>query len=434
MKLYSYAVWLAYSKKKFDQMKRKSKPKQRCVSPLPTTTLSDVFKEAKSNSKRFSTPPPYRNKPHKNILGKTSTCNELNPLQKFRFVKGITKLRAKKETPWTRCLDNGGVKVTAVETTKSWIVNLSELYFGARFASGAHSRLYHGMYKNQPVAVKIIRLPDDDESGLMVARLQKQFTREATFLSHLRHPNVIKLAGACNKSPILFIITEYLSGGSLRTLLRKLDCSPLPLDNMISIALDVARGMEYIHSQGVIHRDLKSGNILFDANFCVKIADFGVACEEAHCAVFSDDAGTYRWMAPEMIKHKPYGRKVDVYSFGLLLWEMLTGAIPYEEMTPVQAAFAVVNKNLRPVIPADCPVVLRGLIERCWSTLPERRPEFAQIVKVLEQFKADLANGGTLKELQLLTSQDHKKRLLIWIEMLSFSKVGGFRPPTAKKL
>ncbi|XP_020575410.1 uncharacterized protein LOC110021309 [Phalaenopsis equestris] len=180
MKLYSYAVWLAYSKKKFDQMKRKSKPKQRCVSPLPTTTLSDVFKEAKSNSKRFSTPPPYRNKPHKNILGKTSTCNELNPLQKFRFVKGITKLRAKKETPWTRCLDNGGVKVTAVETTKSWIVNLSELYFGARFASGAHSRLYHGMYKNQPVAVKIIRLPDDDESGLMVARLQKQFTREAT--------------------------------------------------------------------------------------------------------------------------------------------------------------------------------------------------------------------------------------------------------------
>lgn len=130
----------------------------------------------------------------------------------------------------------------------------------------------------------------------------------------------------------------------MRTLLRKLDHLLLPLDNLISIALDVSRGMEYIHSQGVIHRDLKSGNILFDRNFCAKIADFGVACEEAYHDVVGDDAGTYRWMAPEMIKHEPYGRKVDVYSFGLLLWEMLTGAIPYENMTPVQAAFAVVNK------------------------------------------------------------------------------------------
>ncbi|KAL0910546.1 hypothetical protein M5K25_021540 [Dendrobium thyrsiflorum] len=417
-KLYSFAVWFDSSRKKLAQMKRKSKPKQRSISPQPTTILSNVFKEARSHSRRFSTPPRSRNKQDNNVLRNYSPYNELSPLQQISFVKGITKLRAKKETPWARYFDNGVVRVTAVETTEKWTVNLSELYFGARFACGAHSRLYHGMYKNQPVAVKLIRLPDDDDSGVMVARLEKQFTREATFLSHLCHRNVIKLAGFCEKSPILFIITEYLSGGSLWALLRKLDHSPLPLDNLISIALDVARGMEYIHSQGVIHRDLKSGNILFDKNLCVKIADFGVACEEAYCDVLGDDAGTYRWMAPEMIKHKPYGRKVDVYSFGMLLWEMITGAIPYEEMTPVQAAFAVVNKNLRPVIPANCPVVLRMLTEQCWSTLPEKRPEFWQIVKVLEQFESDLAHGGTLKQLQFLSRQDHKKGLLVWIEKL----------------
>ncbi|KAH0453964.1 hypothetical protein IEQ34_018288 [Dendrobium chrysotoxum] len=512
LKLYSYAVWFDSSRKKLAQMKRKSKPKQRSISPQPTTILSDVFKEAKSLSRRFSTPPRSRNKQDNNVLRNNSPSNDLSTLQQISFVKGLTKLRTKKETPWARYFDNGVVRVTAVETTEKWIVNLSELYFGARFACGAHSRLYHGMYKNQPVAVKLIRLPDDDDSGVMVARLEKQFTREATFLSHLCHRNVIKffsfslsLIAACwvlQKSPILFIITEYLSGGSLWALLRKLDRSPLPLDNLISIALDVARGMEYIHSQGVIHRDLKSGNILFDKNLCVKIADFGVACEEAYCDVLGDDAGTYRWMAPEMIKHKPYGRKVDVYSFGLLLWEMITGAIPYEEMTPVQAAFAVVNKvyyplamsvissyilrpmlpfslcacllehafvehnlpileyffwryldqlrqththhihkistqnllvdskisqpteptdqdelcnpgiyyyanlktcslqNLRPIIPANCPVVLRMLTEQCWSTLPEKRPEFWQIVKVLEQFESDLAHGGTLEQLQ----------------------------------
>lgn len=130
----------------------------------------------------------------------------------------------------------------------------------------------------------------------------------------------------------------------MRTFLNKQGGKNLPLDRMISIALDVARGMAYVHSQGVIHRDLKPENILFDQNWCPKIADFGVACDEACCDPLEEYAGTYRWMAPEMIKHKSYGRKVDVYSFGLLLWEMVTGALPYEHMTPVQAAFAVVSK------------------------------------------------------------------------------------------
>jgi len=126
--------------------------------------------------------------------------------------------------------------------------------------------------------------------------------------------------------------------------LHKLERKSLPLQKLIAIALDIARGMEYIHSQGVIHRDLKPENVLIDQDFHMKIADFGIACEEAYCDSLADDPGTYRWMAPEMIKHKSYGRRVDVYSFGLILWEMVAGTIPYEDMNPIQAAFAVVNK------------------------------------------------------------------------------------------
>ncbi|KAG0447580.1 hypothetical protein HPP92_028254 [Vanilla planifolia] len=176
--------------------------------------------------------------------------------------------------------------------------------------------------------------------------------------------------------------------------------------------------MEYIHSQGIIHRDLKPKNILFDENLCVKIADFGSACEEAYSDPLAEDAGTYRWMAPEMIKHKHYGRKVDVYSFGLVLWEMVTGRIPYGDMTPVQAAFAVVDKNLRPTIPADCPASLCALIEQCWASPQEKRPEFWQIVKVMEQFESILAQGGTLEQAQNLACNDHKKWLLHWIQKL----------------
>ena len=104
--------------------------------------------------------------------------------------------------------------------------------------------------------------------------------------------------------------------------------------------------MEYIHSQGVVHRDIKHENILFDEKFEVKIADFGIACEETLSDLLVDDEGPYRWMAPEMLKRKPYNRKVDVYSFGLLLWEMVTGRIPFENLSPVQVAYAVAN-NVR---------------------------------------------------------------------------------------
>lgn len=156
--------------------------------------------------------------------------------------------------------------------------------------------------------------------------------------------SLIQFIAACRKPPVYCVITEYLSEGSLRAYMHKLERKSLPLQKLIAFALDIARGMDYIHSQGVIHRDLKPENVLIDQDFHLKIADFGIACKEVYCDILADDPGTYRWMAPEMIKHKSYGRKVDVYSFGLILWEMVAGTIPYEDMNPVQAAFAVVNK------------------------------------------------------------------------------------------
>uniref|UniRef100_A0A803QH33 Protein kinase domain-containing protein n=1 Tax=Cannabis sativa TaxID=3483 RepID=A0A803QH33_CANSA len=274
------------------------------------------------------------------------------------------------------------------------------------------------MYNGDSVAVKIIRVPDEDEGGALATRLEKQFVSEVTLLSRLQHRNVIKFLAACRKPPVYCVITEYLSEGSLRAYLHKLECKSLPMGRLIQIALDIARGLEYIHSQGIIHRDLKPENILIDEESHMKIADFGIACEEAYCDALIDDPGTYRWMAPEMIKHKSYGRKVDVYSFGLILWELVAGTIPYEEMNPIQAAFAVVNKNLRPVIPGNCPPAMKALIEQCWCLQSEKRPEFWQIVKVLEQFEASFARDGTLKLVPNQNFHDHKKGLIHWIQKL----------------
>ncbi|KAF2297704.1 hypothetical protein GH714_002355 [Hevea brasiliensis] len=326
--------------------------KQRSLSPLPETVLSDTFKEARSDRKRFSTPHPRWKDQEKKIMRKflhkefpetepSSPSSNTGPLQHLASMEGHEKSKVKKDSGWTKYFDHGGGRVNAVEAADEFSVDMSKLFLGLRFAHGAHSKLYHGVYKDEPVAVKIIRAPDDDENGTLAARLKNQYSREVTLLSRLHHRNVIK--------------------------------------RLIAVALDIARGMEYIHSQGVIHRDLKPENVLIDQEFHLKIADFGIACEEAYCDSLADDPGTYRWMAPEMIKKKSYGRRVDVYSFGLILWEMVAGTIPYEDMNPIQAAFAVVNKNLRPVIPRDCPPAMRALIEQCWCLHPEKGPSFGKL-------------------------------------------------------
>lgn len=186
------------------------------------------------------------------------------------------------------------------------------------------------------------------------------------------------------------IITEYLAGGSLRKYLHQQEPYSLPLNLILKLALDIAHGMQYLHSQGILHRDLKSENILLGEDMCAKVADFGISCLESQCGSAKGFTGTYRWMAPEMIKEKHHTRKVDVYSFGIVLWELLTALTPFDSMTPEQAAFAVCQKNARPPLPSTCPVAFRRLIKRCWSSNPNKRPHFDEIVDILEDYAASL--------------------------------------------
>jgi serine/threonine protein kinase len=116
------------------------------------------------------------------------------------------------------------------------------------------------------------------------------------------------------------------------------------LPDVIRIASDVSKGMNYLHQINIVHRDLKTANLLMDDQV-VKVADFGVARVKDQSGVMTAETGTYRWMAPEVIEHLPYDHRADVFSFGIVLWELLTGKLPYEDMTPLQAAVAVVQKN-----------------------------------------------------------------------------------------
>ncbi|XP_071698778.1 serine/threonine/tyrosine-protein kinase HT1 [Rutidosis leptorrhynchoides] len=294
---------------------------------------------------------------------------------------------------WSMILDSENVETweVAKEDQEEWTADLSQLFIGNKFASGAHSRIYRGIYKQRAVAVKMVRIPTHkDETRAM---LEQQFKSEVALLSRLYHPNIVQFIAACKKPPVYCIITEYMSQGTLRMYLNKKEPYSLSTETVLRLALDISRGMEYLHSQGVVHRDLKSNNLLLNDEMRVKVADFGTSCLETQTQESKGNMGTYRWMAPEMVKEKPYTRKVDVYSFGIVLWELTTALLPFQGMTPVQAAFAVAEKNERPPLPASCQPALAHLIKRCWAAEPSKRPDFTEIVQALEKYDECVREG-----------------------------------------
>ncbi|KAL6291870.1 hypothetical protein ACE6H2_000012 [Prunus campanulata] len=275
-----------------------------------------------------------------------------------------------------------------LENYEEWTIDLTKLNMGEPFAQGAFGKLYRGTYNGEDVAIKILERPENDPEKAQV--MEQQFQQEVKMLAALKHPNIVRFIGGCRKPMVWCIVTEYAKGGSVRQFLMKRQSRSVPLKLAVKQALDVARGMAYVHAFGLIHRDLKSDNLLIFSDKSIKIADFGVARIEVQTEGMTPETGTYRWMAPEMIQHRPYTQKVDVYSFGIVLWELITGMLPFQNMTAVQAAFAVVNKGVRPIIPSDCLPLLGEIMTRCWDANPDVRPPFTEVVRMLEHAETDI--------------------------------------------
>ncbi|XP_020578374.1 serine/threonine-protein kinase HT1-like [Phalaenopsis equestris] len=284
-----------------------------------------------------------------------------------------------------------GFPTQGLDNYDEWTLDLRQLNLGEPFAQGAFGKLYRGSYNGEDVAIKLLEKPENDPERAQL--MEQQFAQEVMMLATLKHLNVVRFIGACRKQTVWCIVTEYAKGGSVRQFLTRRQNRSVPLKIAVRQALDVARGMAYVHGLGFIHRDLKSDNLLIFGDKSIKIADFGVARIEVQTEGMTPETGTYRWMAPEMIQHRPYTQKVDVYSFGIVLWELITGMLPFQNMTAVQAAFAVVNRGARPIIPSECPPALGEIMTRCWNANPDVRPPFADIVKLLENVQAELATS-----------------------------------------
>ncbi|MED6194576.1 hypothetical protein PIB30_029846 [Stylosanthes scabra] len=303
--------------------------------------------------------------------------------------EAMEKAVARSEGSWSRSSNSLSVveKPLAAEAKcGDWEIDKRLLKIGERIASGSCGDLYHGVYLGQDVAVKVMRSEQLNDA------LEDEFAQEVTILKQVHHKNVVRFIGACTKSPNLCIVTEYMPGGSLYDYLHK-NHNVLELSPLLKFAIDVCKGMEYLHRNNIIHRDLKTANLLMDTDNVVKVADFGVARFLNQEGVMTAETGTYRWMAPEVINHQPYDQKADVFSFSIVLWELVTAKVPYDTMTPLQAALGV-RQGLRPELPKHGHPKLLYLMQRCWEADPSNRPSFQEITVELENILQEVENDS----------------------------------------
>ncbi|XP_010540027.1 PREDICTED: serine/threonine-protein kinase EDR1-like isoform X3 [Tarenaya hassleriana] len=268
---------------------------------------------------------------------------------------------------------------------------------------GSYGEVYRGDWHGTEVAVK--RFLDQETIGEAL----EEFKSEVRIMKKLRHPNIVLFMGAVTRPPNLSIVTEFLPRGSLYRLIHRPQ-NQLDERKRLRMALDAARGMNYLHSCNpvIVHRDLKSPNLLVDKNWVVKVCDFGLS-RMKHSTYLSSrsTAGTAEWMAPEILRNEPSDEKCDVYSFGVILWELFTLQQPWGKMNPMQVVGAVGFQHRRLEIPDFVEPGISDLIEKCWQTDPKMRPSFAEIMACLKQLQKP-ANSSNIQRPVPSSEHEHQ--------------------------
>ncbi|KAK2883454.1 hypothetical protein Q8A67_017091 [Cirrhinus molitorella] len=240
---------------------------------------------------------------------------------------------------------------------------------------GAFGVVCKAKWKGRDVAIKTIE--SESERNAFIVELRQ--------LSRVNHPNIVKLYGSCS-NPVCLVM-EYAEGGSLYNVLH--GAEPLPhytASHAMSWCLQCSQGVSYLHGmkpKALIHRDLKPPNLLLVAGGTVlKICDFGTACDiQTH---MTNNKGSAAWMAPEVFEGNNYSEKCDVFSWGIILWEVITRRKPFDEIGgPAFRIMWAVHRGTRPPLIKNLPKPIESLMTRCWSKDPSQRPSMEEIVKIM---------------------------------------------------
>ncbi|KAM1462839.1 hypothetical protein ACFX15_046113 [Malus domestica] len=276
---------------------------------------------------------------------------------------------------WNRILESATFDNKPLLPYQEWNIDFPELTVGTRVGIGFFGEVFRGVWNGTDVAIKVFLEQD------LTAENMEDFCNEISILSRLRHPNVILFLGACTKPPRLSMVTEYMEMGSLYYLIHLSgQKKKLSWRRRLKMLRDICRGLMCMHRMKIVHRDLKSANCLVNKHWTVKICDFGLSRIMSETNMKdSSSAGTPEWMAPELIRNEPFTEKCDIFSLGVLMWELCTLNRPWEGVPPERVVYAVANEGSRLEIPEG---PLGRLISDCW-TEPQDRPSCEEILSRL---------------------------------------------------
>ncbi|XP_030068032.1 protein-tyrosine kinase 6 isoform X2 [Microcaecilia unicolor] len=278
----------------------------------------------------------------------------------------------------TPCLKQEPV-VLPISTTDDWERPREEFTLMRHLGEGNFGEVFEGLWRQQfKVAIKVIKRDFMKE---------KDFQAEIQIMKTLRHKHILSLYATCSVGDPYYIITEFMTKGNLLDLMRSAEGSLLQVNDLIDMAYQVADGMEFLESKNYVHRDLAARNILVGEDYICKVADFGMArliknefYKSTSCHI------PYKWTAPEALQYNRFSTRSDVWSFGILLYEIITcGQIPYAGMDNAEAS-AEVSRGYRMPQPSNCPNMIYKIMSECWKTEPSKRPTFQKIKKELGQF------------------------------------------------
>jgi hypothetical protein len=276
------------------------------------------------------------------------------------------------------------------------LINPTEIILSRIIGEGSFGRVWSGQYHNNKVAVKEFVFAQAAVAGesLQKNRIIEEIVGEAGIMACLRHPKIIQIYGCSLTMQAIWITSELCGLGSLRMVLNNEKfMQKMDFLSELSICLDIADGCHYLHTRSppIIHRDLKSHNVFIQeqsrGHYVAKIGDWGsaraLALADKSTKNMTKGIGTACWLAPEVINHGHASKSSDVYSFGIVLWEIMTRKEVYPGLSAEQIIAKVANSNLRPALPPNLP--LSDIMGMCWKQNSEERPTFHQILNTLSK-------------------------------------------------
>ncbi|ENN76858.1 hypothetical protein YQE_06699, partial [Dendroctonus ponderosae] len=263
------------------------------------------------------------------------------------------------------------VKSSSKESDDLCVIPEHDLVVCEPIGKGEFCEVMLGKWKSQKVAVKVLK--DSSEA-------------EAILMKSLHHENLVNLLGIVRKKDQIYLVTEYMSKGSLVDYLRSRGRLHVSKKDQINFAFDTCSGMEYLEKMHVVHRDLAARNVLIAENGRAKVSDFGLARNEKNAT--SESAKLpIKWTAPEALKYNKFSNKSDMWSFGILLWEIYSfGRVPYPRI-PLADVVRHVENGYKMEAPEGCPKEIYPIMRQAWDFYPEKRPNFHEVKIKLAQLK-----------------------------------------------